>query len=63
VLQERCNWGSDLDGDGFDDPLFMWEPETGCLHVRLFLAAGTVNGRQSVREIESILYLRNGALE
>ncbi len=37
VLQERCNHGSDLTGDGFEDPIFLWDALTSELHVRLVL--------------------------
>jgi len=63
VMQERCNEGGDLDGDGFDDPLFIWIPAEGRLEIRMFLALGTVNGRQIIRRINSTIHLRNGALK
>lgn len=63
VLQRRCDWGGDLDTDQFDDPLFLWEPDTGRLHVNLFLVAGEVGGRIAPRRIETTLYLRNGSWE
>ena len=63
VMQERCNEGGDLDGDGFDDPIFVWFPMEGRLEVRLFLALGHVNGRQVIRRTSSTIHLRNGALE
>ncbi len=63
VMQERCNEGGDLDGDGFDDPMFVWFPLEGRLEVRFFLALGHVNGRQLIRRISSTIHLRNGALE
>jgi type II secretory pathway pseudopilin PulG len=63
VIQKRCDWGGDLDADGFDDPLFLWEPDSGRLHIRMFLISGRDGGRVSARRFETTLYLRNGALE
>jgi hypothetical protein len=59
VLQERCAWGSDLDGDGFEDPLFLWDAEARTLHVRLFVLGATSDGLPIVRRVESVLFLRN----
>ena len=61
VLQERCNWGGDLDSDGSDDPLFLWNPDTNELHVRIFILGLTKSGLPIVRRVESVLYLRNEA--
>ncbi len=58
LVQERCNQGSDLDADGFDDPMFLWNKDTNELHVRLFLI-GTSRELPIVRRVESILFLRN----
>lgn len=59
VLQERCNRGGDLDGDGFDDPLFLWDAETNLLHARLFLLGATNHDLPVVRKVESVMFLRN----
>lgn len=59
VLQEQCNWGGDLDGDGFDDPLFLWDEATKELHIRLFVLGASESGLPVVRRVESILFLRN----
>lgn len=59
VIQERCNHGSDLDGDGFADPMFLWDAETNLLHVRLFLLASSRQDMPVVRKVESVLFLRN----
>lgn len=40
IVQEACNYGSDLDGDGFDDPMFLLDPNTGRLRVRIFSFSG-----------------------
>lgn len=59
VLQERCNHGGDLDGDGFADPLFLWNGETNLLHVRLFLLGTSRRDMPVVRKVESVMFLRN----
>lgn len=59
VIQERCNRGGDLDGDGFSDPLFLWNAETNLLHVRLFLLGASRRDMPVVRKVESVLFLRN----
>jgi hypothetical protein len=59
VVQERCNHGSDLDGDGYDDPLFLWNPWTNEFHVRLFLLASSRENEPIVRHVESVMFLRN----
>jgi hypothetical protein len=59
VLQERCNWGGDLNGDGFDDPIFLWDREARRLHVRLFVLGRTNADAPIVREVQSLVFLRN----
>lgn len=59
VLQEQCNWGGDLDADGFDDPIFLWNSETRELAIRLFVVNETVEGLPIVRRVEALAYLRN----
>jgi len=59
VLQERCRYGSDLDGDGFADPIFLWDPISGRLHLRLFVMGRNVQGWPTVRRVESMVFLRN----
>jgi len=70
ILQERCNHGGDLDHDGFDDPLFLWnsrhvddaeEMEVGLntLHVRLFLIGLSDAEAPVTRMVESVIFLRN----
>ncbi|MEM6675765.1 MAG: type II secretion system protein [Planctomycetota bacterium] len=63
ILQEQNDYGSDLDGDGLQDPMFMWTPESGRLRVRLFALVGDLGGRELVRRFETVLYLRNGAAD
>ncbi len=59
VLQEQCAYGSDLDGDGFDDPIFLWDRERRRLHVRLFILGRSVQNQPIVRRVESLIFLRN----
>jgi hypothetical protein len=61
ILQERCNRGGDLDGDGFDDPLFLWDAEQNLLHVRLYILGASRADMPVVRKVESVLFLRNEA--
>ena len=63
VLQRRCDWGGDLDDDGFDDPMFLWEPALGRLSVSLFVLPGRLDELARTRRFETTLYLRNGAWE
>lgn len=59
VMQERCNWGGDLDGDGFEDPIFLWDPATRELRVRLFILGMSVDEVPIVRRVEAAQFLRN----
>ena len=59
VLQEQCNWGGDLDGDGFDDPLFLWDEARQQLTVRLFIIGDAARNMPIVRRVESLTFLRN----
>ena len=59
VLQERCNYGGDLDGDGFDDPIFLWDENQRQLSIRLFVVGGMSNGKPIMRRVESTIFLRN----
>lgn len=63
ILQERDAWGSDLDADGFEDPIFLWTPRSSRLRVRLFAIVGAVHSTQVVKQFETVLHLRNGAAE
>lgn len=59
VIQEQCDWGSDLDGDGWDDPIFLWNDQRKLLHMRIFVLGTAAQGMPIVRRVESIIYLRN----
>jgi len=59
ILQERCNWGGDLDGDTFDDPIFLWNRDTNLLEVRLFLLGRSNEDMPIVRSVQSVMFLRN----
>ncbi len=59
VLQEQCNYGGDLDGDGFDDPIFLWNDENRQLHLRLYILGRTNADIPIVREVSSMVFLRN----
>lgn len=61
IIQELNAWGSDLDNDGFEDPIFLWTPASGRLRVRLFAFVGQIGGRQVIKQYETVLHLRNGA--
>lgn len=61
ILQERCNRGGDLDGDGFDDPLFLWDGDRNLLHVRLYVLGASRADMPVVRKVEAVLFLRNEA--
>ena len=59
VLQETCNPAADMDGDGFEDPMFLFDETTGRLRVRLFVLAGAIQDIPVIRRIETRIYVRN----
>jgi len=63
ILQLEHDWGGDFDGDGFEDPMFLWDDHSGRLHVRLFVAPGLVDGLNNVERVDATFFLRNGVAE
>lgn len=59
ILQEQCNWGGDMNNDGFDDPMFLWLPDRSTLRIRLTALIGATGNRPVVRRLDSALFLRN----
>lgn len=59
LLQEQCSWGGDLDGDGFSDPIFLYDERTQRLRIRLHVLTGTVGNIGVVKRKELALLLRN----
>ena len=59
ILQERDAPAADLDGDGYEDPLFLWDADTRVLNVRLFLLARGLPDQPTIRRIEVCVFLRN----
>ncbi len=59
IVQERCRHGRDLDGDGFDDPMFLWDASSRRLHVRLFVIGTSGGNAPILREVETTIFLRN----
>lgn len=58
IVQETCDYGSDLDGDGFSDPMFLLNENTGRLRLRLFSFSGWAGGSQLNRD-EITVFLTN----
>jgi len=63
ILQEKGAYGSDMDDDGFEDPMFLWSSDQGRVRLRFFVLAGTINGQEVVRRFETIIHLCNGSAE
>ena len=63
VLQEHGAFGSDLDGDGHGDPIFLSDPDLARLRVRIFALMADESGRETVKRFETVLYLRNARAE
>lgn len=61
VIQERCRYGRDLDGDGFDDPLFLWDATRRELSIRVFVLGHSIENQPVVRKVETTVFLRNVA--
>lgn len=61
VIQERCRYGRDLDGDGFEDPMFLWDAARRQLSIRIFVLGQAERSQPIVRKLESTIFLRNVA--
>ncbi len=59
ILQERDAPAADLDGDGYEDPLFLWDADTRVLSLRMFILARGLPDRPTTRRIEARIFLRN----
>ncbi|MBI5364495.1 MAG: hypothetical protein HZA53_15060, partial [Planctomycetes bacterium] len=59
VLQERGHPAADLDGDGFEDPLFLWDEARRELSIRLFVLGRSRENAPIVRRVETVVFLRN----
>ncbi|MFO1009025.1 MAG: prepilin-type N-terminal cleavage/methylation domain-containing protein [Planctomycetota bacterium] len=59
VLQERGRPGADLDGDGFEDPIFLWDGTRRELSVRIFVLGRSREDAPIVRKVETVIFLRN----
>lgn len=59
ILQEQCNHGSDLDNDGFEDPIFLWDAARRRVHIKLFMLGHSVKNIPIVRRVETVMFLRN----
>ncbi|MBL8858945.1 MAG: hypothetical protein JNL28_10600 [Planctomycetes bacterium] len=59
IVQERCNWGGDLNGDGFDDPMFLWNADTRRLHVKIHVLGQSSSNAPIMRAVETTIFLRN----
>ena len=63
VLQERCNHGGDLNGDGFADPIFLWNEAQQSLSLRFTVLLGDINEVPVIRRMQTTLFLRNGVID
>lgn len=61
ILQEVDRPGGDMNGDGLEDPIFLWDPSSAWLRVRLHLLDQDENGRDTTRRVETSIHLRNSA--
>jgi hypothetical protein len=59
IVQEHCKWGHDLNHDGFDDPMFLWDAETRRLHVKLHVIGLSSTSAPVMRAVETTIFLRN----
>lgn len=61
VLQEQCNWGADLDNDGFGDPIFLWNEAQRTLHVTLLVFAPSPQNPGRTLRYETVIFIGNGS--
>jgi len=59
ILQERNAPAADIDGDGYEDPLFLWDADTRILSMRMFVLALGLPDRPTLRRVEARIFLRN----
>ena len=59
ILQELDAPAADLDGDGYEDPLFLWDADTRVLNLRMFILARGLPDRPTTRRVEARVFLRN----
>lgn len=59
ILQERDAPAADIDGDGYEDPLFLWDADTRVLSMRMFVLALGLPDRPTLRRVEARIFLRN----
>jgi len=59
ILQERDAPAADLDGDGYEDPLFLWDADTRVLSLRMFILARGLPDHPTTRRVEARIFLRN----
>ncbi|MCP3917461.1 MAG: hypothetical protein GY711_18100 [bacterium] len=61
VLQPVCGRGGDMDGDGYADPIFLWNPSSQTLHVRMTILAGDVREVTMTTRADKVLHLKSGS--
>ena len=59
ILQEQCAWGSDLNGDQAEDPMFLVNETRRTLHMRFYLIGRSNPQLPIIQHVESVVYLRN----
>ena len=60
-LQETCETGSDLNADGFNDPIFVWDADKRRLHISLYSIAISESSIPAVHHSSLTLFMRNSA--
>lgn len=59
IVQEHCRYGRDLNHDGFDDPMFLWDADTRRLHIKLHVIGMSSTNAPIMRAVETTIFLRN----